>query len=46
MMMAGGIFIVLLYAILLVLGIGMFILLFVLGMKALRALDIYIRKNQ
>lgn len=45
-MMASGILIVLLYLVFLVLGLGWIVFLIVLGMKAMRALDIYIRKNQ
>ncbi|HEX2946747.1 MAG TPA: hypothetical protein VHT96_12410 [Clostridia bacterium] len=45
-MMAGGILLVLLYLVFLVLGLGWFGFMIALGLKAMRALDIYIKKNQ
>lgn len=44
--MAIGIPLLLLNFALIFFGVGFFILLFMLGVKALKALNIYIRKNQ
>ena len=48
MMATGGISIsiVLLYLVFLVLGLGWTVFLVVLGVKAFKALDVYIRKNR
>lgn len=45
-MVAGGILMVLLYFVFLVLGVGWTVFMIMLGIKAMKALDIYIRKNQ